>query len=340
MTIIVTGGAGFIGSCLVGRLLAEGQKVLVIDSLWTGSIANVNKFKDHPNYRFVNWDVRNKYPIRETPKQIYHLACPASPDHFGESPIEILETCFRGTQNSLDLAVSCNARVLIASTSEIYGDPRVIPQSEEYWGNTNSFGPRACYDEGKRITEALAYGYQQKHNLEVRIARIFNAYGPSMQLRDGRAVPNFIAAAMEGRPITIYGDGSAGRCFQYVTDCVDGLMSLMQSGYTRPVNIGTNLETTVEDLARMITALVAEKMGSTRKVPIQFLPARTDDPYRRKPDITLAKEVLGWQPSVALRDGLEKTVDWFLQDSGQIGAEEVIDEQGIMPLKQPSVSVA
>jgi UDP-glucuronate decarboxylase len=189
----------------------------------------------------------------------------------------------------------------------------VVPQSERYWGNTNSFGPRSCYDEGKRITEALAFGYQQKHGLEVRIARIFNAYGPSMQIRDGRAVPNFIAAAKEGRPILIYGDGSATRCFQFVSDCVAGLVALMKSNYSRPVNIGSDIETRVDDMAGIITDLVAAKTGNAAAAPIRYLPAREDDPYRRRPDISVAKEVLHWEPTVALRDGLEATVEWFMQ---------------------------
>ncbi|KAF4965247.1 hypothetical protein FSARC_6926 [Fusarium sarcochroum] len=351
MTIIVTGvgitdlrcttvvsanttqGAGFIGSHLVQCLLNEGEKVVVIDSLWTGSIENVARFQNHPNYSFLSWDVRDPLPITETPKQIYHLACPASPDHFEKSPIDVLETCFQGTKNIMDLATGCGARVLIASTSEIYGDPKVIPQSEKYWGNTNSYGPRSCYDEGKRITEALAYGYQRKHNLQVRIARIFNAYGPSMQLRDGRAVPNFIAAAMQGRPISVYGDGSATRCFQYVADCVEGLVLLMNSDYTRPVNLGSDMETSVGDIAQMIVELVAAKTGTAAKTAIQHLPAREDDPYRRKPDIGLAKEALGWQPRMALRSGLEVTVDWFLAQAKK--QKDEVDSQ-ITMAKMPA----
>ncbi|KAI4598745.1 UDP-glucuronic acid decarboxylase 1 [Pestalotiopsis sp. 9143b] len=212
----------------------------------------------------------------------------------------------------LDFAVKRNARILIASTSEIYGDPKVIPQSETYWGNTNSFGPRSCYDEGKRITEALAYGYQLK-GLEVRVARIFNAYGPAMQVEDGRAVPNFIAAAMQGKPIRIYGDGSATRCFQFVSDCVAGLVELMSSAYSSPVNIGSCVETKINDVAEMVIQLVMTKTGRSTNTKIQHLPARQDDPYRRKPDIGLAKEVLGWSPRVELRDGLAVTVDWFLE---------------------------
>ncbi|KAK9774373.1 putative UDP-glucose 6-dehydrogenase [Seiridium cardinale] len=215
MVVIVTGGAGFIGSHLVGKLLDKGCEVTVIDSLWTGSAENIKKFEANERFKLIRQDVRDPAPEVAGVTEIYHLACPASPDLFEERSIEILETCFQGAKNMLDPAVRSKARILIASTSEIYGDPIVIPQTEDYWGNTNSFGPRSCYDEGKRITEALAYAYQRRHGLEVRIARIFNAYGPSMQIDDGRAVPNFIAAAMQGRPIVIYGDGSATRCFQF-----------------------------------------------------------------------------------------------------------------------------
>ncbi|KAI1845671.1 hypothetical protein JX265_005361 [Neoarthrinium moseri] len=313
MCIIVTGGAGFIGSHLVERLLEDGHEVVAIDSLWTGSTKNVKKFEENKNFRFIEHDVRHSLPNITGVTAIYHLACPASPDHFEESPIEILETCFVGTKNMLDFAVGCGARILIASTSEIYGDPKVIPQSENYWGNTNSFGPRSCYDEGKRITEALAYGYQRKHSLKVRIARIFNAYGPGMQLNDGRAVPNFIVAAMKGQPLTIYGDGSATRCFQFVTDCVAGLNALMNSEYSRPVNIGSDVETKVGEIAEMIVELVANKVGSATRAPVNHLPARQDDPYRRKPDIGLAKDVLEWKPVVNLREGLDVTVNWFLE---------------------------
>lgn len=202
--------------------------------------------------------------------------------------------------------------MILTNRVEIYGDPQVIPQSEKYWGNTNSFGPRSCYDEGKRITEALAYGYQLK-GLEVRIARIFNAYGPAMQAEDGRAVPNFIAAAMQGKPILIYGDGSATRCFQFVSDCVAGLVALMESAYARPVNIGSSVETRIHDIAEIIIELVMAKMGRSTGTKIQHLPARQDDPYRRKPDIGLAQEVVGWSPRIELRDGLAVTVDWFLE---------------------------
>ncbi|KAK6074580.1 nucleotide sugar dehydrogenase [Seiridium cupressi] len=291
MVVIVTGGAGFIGSHLVEKLLDEGCEVTVIDSLWTGSAENVKKFEANERFKLIGQDVRYPAPEVAGVTEIYHL----------------------GVKNMLDLAVRSEARILIASTSEIYGDPTVIPQTEDYWGNTNSFGPRSCYDEGKRITEALAYAYQRRHGLEVRIARIFNAYGPSMQIDDGRAVPNFIAAAMEGRPIVIYGDGSATRCFPFVSDCVAGLVSLMRSEYSRPVNIGSDQETRVDDIGKMIIELVAVKMGNVSDASIRYLPLREDDPYRRKPDISLARKQLNWSPQVPLGDGLEATVAWFVQ---------------------------
>ncbi|KAK0107534.1 UDP-glucuronic acid decarboxylase 1 [Cadophora gregata f. sp. sojae] len=258
--------------------------------------------------------MRHSIPEVGTILEIYHLACPASPDYFGSNPVDILETCFTGTKNMLDMAVTNNAKILIASTSEIYGDPKVIPQGETYWGNTNSFGPRSCYDEGKRITEALAYGYQRKYGLQVRIARIFNAYGPSMKMTDGRAVPNFIAAAMQAEPIHIYGDGSATRCFQFVSDCVRGLVALMKSDYSNPVNIGSDVETSINDIAKLVTELVAQKLKSPTRLPIKYLPKREDDPYRRKPDISLAKKELDWKPMVELHAGLDITVEWFLLD--------------------------
>ncbi|KAL6229773.1 hypothetical protein BDW75DRAFT_249267 [Aspergillus navahoensis] len=290
-------GAGFIGSHLVQHLLDHGHRVLVFDSLWTGTASLVDKFQSND--------------INEPVDQIYHLACPASPDQFEETPVQILETCFRGTKNILDLAMKHRARVLIASTSEIYGDPKVIPQPENYWGNVNSFGPRSCYDEGKRISEALAYAYKTKHCLEIRIARIFNTYGPHMRRDDGRAVPNFITAAIDGRPMVVYGDGNATRCFQYVSDCVAGLVRLMQSDYDLPVNIGSNSEIRVREFAEMVAQAVAAKTG-TVPVPINYLPARQDDPERRKPDISIAQQALRWEPVVPLQEGLERSIEWFL----------------------------
>ncbi|KAK7210085.1 hypothetical protein V2G26_017263 [Clonostachys chloroleuca] len=313
MTIVVTGGAGFLGHHLVKLLLEKGKSVVVMDSLWTGSQENIAEFASNPKFRHILCDVREPLPDVEDLEQIYHLACPASPDDFERAPIEILETCFLGTRNVLELATVRRARVLLASTSEVYGDPEISVLPESYRGNVNSFGPRSCYDEGKRILEALAFSYRLKNNVETRIARIFNAYGPYMAAKDGRAVPNFIGAAMDGQPVKIYGDGSATRCFQYATDCVEGLYALMNSDYDKPVNIGSDLEMTVSVIANKVTRVVAEKLGQKAPVAVQYLPKRVDDPTRRKPDITLAREVLGWSPKVSLDDGIAQTVDWFLE---------------------------
>jgi UDP-glucuronate decarboxylase len=291
--------------------------------MWTGFKENLEVFEKNPRFQYVVADVRKPLPALPKLERIYHLACPASPDHFGERPIEILETCFQGTKNVLELALRHGARFLLTSTSEIYGDAQVVPQSEEYRGNVNCFGPRSCYDEGKRVAEALAYAYHTKHGLDVRVARIFNAYGPHMNFNDGRAVPNFIAAAMQGKPIIVYGDGSATRCFQHASDCVAGLQALMESSHTGPVNIGSDLETPVGEIAGMIARCVAHKLGHKDAVPVHFLPKRQDDPVRRKPDIGLAKELLGWSPRVPLEEGLEKTIDWFIGTKSLPLVEEV-----------------
>ncbi|KAI9163670.1 UDP-glucuronic acid decarboxylase [Paramyrothecium foliicola] len=312
MSVLVTGGAGFLGHHLVRTLLQKGDNVIVLDSMWTGYKENLSSFENNPNFSYVVGDVRKTLPQFASLKEIYHLACPASPDHFETRPLEILETCFQGTKNVLELALKHKARLLLASTSETYGDPLVVPQSEKYWGNVNCFGPRSCYDEGKRVAESLVYAYRAKYNLDVRVARIFNAYGPHMKFNDGRAVPNFIAAAMENKPIIVYGDGNATRCFQLATDCIRGLVALMESDYIGPVNIGSDRETPIGEIASTIARAVANKLGQKEPVPINFLPKRQDDPVRRKPDISLAKEVLGWSPQVPLEEGLETTIEWFL----------------------------
>ncbi|KAI6781605.1 uncharacterized protein J7T54_005316 [Emericellopsis cladophorae] len=314
MTVLVTGGAGFLGHHLVKLLLEEGKEVVVFDNLWTGSAKNVRHFEQHLGFTFVHCDIRERLPDVGHVEQIYHLACPASPDRFEESPVEILETCFQGTKNIFDLGVKCGARVLIASTSETYGDPLTSPQSEQYRGNVNCFGPRSCYDEGKRIAESLAYAYHHKHGLQVRVARIFNAYGPHMQLHDGRAVPNFISSAMEGHSIVVYGDGNSTRCFQYALDCVEGLHRLMNSDHDLPVNIGSDVEMPIGLIADMVARVVAEKMGHADCVDVTFLPQREDDPTQRQPDIGLAKRVLGWAPKIELEEGLDRTVNWFLAE--------------------------
>ncbi|KAK0384745.1 hypothetical protein NLU13_7223 [Sarocladium strictum] len=313
MAILVTGAAGFLGRHLVQFLLDRGQDVIAIDSLWTGSVDNLRAFEKHPKFKYIIGDVREPLPITEHLEEIYHLACPASPDQFETHATDILETCYTGTKNVLDLAVKNHARVLLASTSEVYGDPTVPVQAETYFGNVNCFGPRSCYNEGKRVAESLAYAYQAQHKLSIRVARIFNAYGPYMDVNDGRAVPNFIGAAMEGRDIKIFGDGTATRCFQYVSDCIDGLVKQMESEYTDPVNIGSDVEVGVGEIARMVTKVVAEKMGKKEVVRIEYLQKRKDDPSRRKPDITVARKELGWELKVSLEEGMSKTVDWFLE---------------------------
>ncbi|KAG9256193.1 uncharacterized protein F5Z01DRAFT_649433 [Emericellopsis atlantica] len=333
MAVLVTGGAGFLGHHLVKLLLDEGKEVIVFDNLWTGSAKNVRYFEKHPSFTFKHCDIRERLPDVGHIEQIYHLACPASPDRFEESPVEILETCFQGTKNIFDLGVKRGARVLIASTSETYGDPLTSPQSEQYRGNVNCFGPRSCYDEGKRIAESLAYAYHHKHGLQVRIARIFNAYGPQMQLHDGRAVPNFIASAMEGQSIVVYGDGNATRCFQYASDCVEGLHRLMNSDHDSPVNIGSDVEMPIGLIADMVARVVAEKMGQANCVDVTFLPQREDDPTQRQPDIGLAKRVLGWAPKVELEEGLDRTVDWFLAEKGMASGSRRAVGGAITPVR-------
>ncbi|KAL2202494.1 NAD(P)-binding protein [Sarocladium strictum] len=312
MAVLVTGGAGFLGHHLIKKLLESGRDVIALDSLWTGSVDNIRDFEKSKHFAFIKHDVRDALPITEPVDEIYHLACPASPDQF-ENAIDILDTCYQGTRNVLEFAVKHNARVLLASTSEVYGDPTVPTQAETYFGNVNCFGPRSCYDEGKRISEALCYSYHTQHNLSIRVARIFNSYGPYMDFKDGRAVPNFIAAAMENRTISIYGDGYATRCFQYATDCIAGMVKLMKSDYDKPVNLGSDLEMSVGDIARMVAKVVAEKMGREEAVGVELLPKRKDDPMQRKPEVAVARDVLGWETEVSLEEGMAMTVDWFLE---------------------------
>jgi len=313
MVILVTGGAGFLGSTLVQLLLDQGHEVVVLDSLWTSSDSNLDRFRSNKRLRYIQADVRDPIPWIDGVDQIYHLACPASPVYFETQPIDILQTCFIGASNVLDYAVKQNARVLLASTSEVYGDAQIPCQDEGYRGNVNCFGPRACYDEGKRVMEALGYSYRLEHGLEVRVARIFNAYGPYMQAEDGRAVPNFITAALKREPIVIYGDGHATRCFQFASDCVRGLEALMNSDQEGPVNIGSDLEMEISEIADIISRVVAAKTGYDQPVPIYLEPKREDDPVRRKPDTSLAERVLGWKPRVPLEEGVSATVDWFIQ---------------------------
>jgi UDP-glucuronate decarboxylase len=303
--VLVTGGAGFIGSHLVRRLLAEGHEVLVVDNFYSGSRANLADLLDQPNFELVRHDVT--FPLYVEVDDIYHLACPASPIFYQRDPVQTTKTSVVGSINMLGLAKRTKARILLASTSEVYGDPAVHPQTEDYWGNVNSIGPRSCYDEGKRCAETLFFDYYRQHDLSIKVARIFNTYGPRMRPDDGRVVSNFIVQALEGRPLTIYGDGSQTRSFCYVDDLVDGLIRLMESPreVVGPINLGNPGEFTMLELAQQVIA----KVGGASTIEYQPLPQ--DDPTQRQPDIDRARAQLGWSPTVALSEGLDRTVDYF-----------------------------
>ncbi|CAM9116107.1 unnamed protein product, partial [Hapterophycus canaliculatus] len=313
MRILVTGGAGFVGSHLVDALMKMGHDVIVLDNFFTGRQKNVQHWIGHPNFHLVTHDVVE--PIKLEVDQIYHLACPASPPHYQYNPIKTIKTSTQGTLNMLGLAKRTGARMLLTSTSEVYGDPEEHPQRETYWGHVNPIGPRACYDEGKRVAETMMYAYEKQGSMEVRVARIFNTFGPRMHPNDGRVVSNFIIQALQGKDITIYGDGSQTRSFQYVDDLVRGLISLMNGDYSGPVNIGNPDEYTVKDFAQLIKT----STGSQSK--IVFMEATKDDPNKRKPDISLAKRELGWEPVVSVADGITKTTEYFrgeLEKTGEI----------------------
>ncbi len=312
--ILVTGGAGFLGSHLCERLIGQGHEVLCLDNYFTGSKQNVAHLLARPNFELVRHDVT--FPLYVEVEQIYNLACPASPVHYQHDPVQTTKTSVHGAINMLGLAKRTGARILQASTSEVYGDPEVHPQTEDYWGRVNPVGVRACYDEGKRCAETLFFDYQRQHGLEIKVARIFNTYGPRMHPNDGRVVSNFIVQALAGKDITIYGDGSQTRSFCYVDDLVDGLIGLMQtdSAITGPVNLGNPDECSIIELAERIVALT----GSGSKLVYRPLPA--DDPVQRRPDITLAGELLDWSPAVQLEEGLAATMDYF---RAQVGLQEV-----------------
>jgi len=303
--VLVTGGAGFVGSHLIDRLLSDGHEVLCVDNLFTGSKRNIEHLHNNPRLEFLRHDVC--FPLYVEVDEIYNLACPASPIHYQHDPVQTTKTSVSGAINMLGLAKRLKARVLQASTSEVYGDPAVHPQPENYWGNVNPIGLRSCYDEGKRCAETLFFDYHRQHALDIKVARIFNTYGPRMHPSDGRVVSNFVMQALTGQPITLYGDGEQTRSFCYVEDLVDGLIRLMESdeGMTGPVNLGNPAEFTIRELAEE----VLRQTGS--KSPIIADPLPQDDPKQRQPDITLAKERLGWKPTVPLAEGLAPTIEYF-----------------------------
>lgn len=304
--ILVTGGAGFIGSHLCERLLSEGNGVLCLDNFFTGSKENVQHLLGNKNFGLVEHDITREFFAEVD--EIYNLACPASPVHYQFNPVQTMKTSVLGAINMLELAKKCNARVLQASTSEVYGDPKVHPQREDYWGNVNPVGIRSCYDEGKRAAETLMMDYHRYYGVNSRIVRIFNTYGPKMDENDGRVVSNFIVQALKGEDITVYGDGLQTRSFCYVDDLVDGIIKLMGSDYVGPVNLGNDSERTVLDFAKMII----EMTDSKSKIVFRELPS--DDPMQRKPDLTLAKQQLNWQPTTDINVGIANTIEYFKRE--------------------------
>jgi dTDP-glucose 4,6-dehydratase len=305
MRILITGGAGFIGSHLCDRLLADGHEVLAMDNLITGSENNIAHLAGNRRFMFIYHDVTNYIYVPGALDAVMHLASPASPADFDRVPIQILKVGSLGTHNALGLALSKKARFLIASTSEVYGDPLVHPQPETYWGNVNPLGVRGVYDEAKRFSEAITMAYHRIHGLDVRIIRIFNTYGPRMRLDDGRVVPNFVGQALRGEPVTVYGDGSQTRSFCFVSDLVEGMVRLLQSDVLGPVNVGSPDEITMLEFAKVINRLVGNEAGIVRK------PLPVDDPRVRQPDITRARATLGWEPKVTMEEGLAHTIDYF-----------------------------
>lgn len=303
--VLVTGGAGFLGSHLIDKLLARGDEVVCLDNLFTGTKRNIDHLHDNPRFEFIRHDVT--FPLYIEVDEIYNLACPASPIHYQHDPVQTTKTSVHGAINMLGLAKRLRCRIFQASTSEVYGDPAVHPQTEAYWGNVNPIGIRSCYDEGKRCAETLFFDYHRQHNLDIKVARIFNTYGPRMHPNDGRVVSNFIVQALKGQPITIYGEGQQTRSFCYVDDLVDGFLRLMDSerDFPGPVNLGNPGEFTIRQLAEM----VIDMTGSASRLVFEPLPA--DDPMQRKPDITLAQSKLAWEPRIHVEEGLKRTIAYF-----------------------------
>ncbi len=321
MRILVTGGAGFIGSHLIDRLMGENHEVICLDNFYTGRKQNVLKWLNNPNFELIRHDVTE--PIRLEVDQIYHLACPASPVHYQYNPVKTIKTNVMGTLNMLGLAKRVKARFFLASTSEVYGDPEVHPQPEEYRGSVNTIGIRSCYDEGKRVAETLAFDYHRQNDVDIRVVRIFNTYGPRMLENDGRVVSNFIVQALQGIPLTVYGTGSQTRSFCYVSDLVDGFIRLMNGDYIGPMNLGNPDEYTILELAQS----VQKKINPDAE--LKFEPLPQDDPRRRQPDITKAKSMLNWEPKVPLKEGLELTIADF---------KARLDEAGKLALPTPAKS--
>lgn len=301
--ILVTGGAGFIGSHLCERLLNENNYIICLDNFFTGSKDNIKHLAKNENFELVEHDITKEFFTEVD--EIYNLACPASPVHYQYNPVKTIKTSVSGAINMLELAKQCNAKILQASTSEVYGDPKVHPQKEDYWGNVNPIGIRSCYDEGKRCAETLMMDYHRQNGIEIRIVRIFNTYGPNMDMNDGRVVSNFIVQALKNEDITVYGEGRQTRSFCYVDDLVDGLIKMMGGKCIGPINLGNNSERTILDFAKMII----EMTGSKSQIIYKDLPS--DDPMQRQPDLTVAKHELNWQPTTDIKDGLEKTIQYF-----------------------------
>lgn len=302
---LVTGGAGFIGSHLCERLLNDGYDVLCVDNYYSSTKQNIAHLMSDSRFEVIRHDIT--FPLYVEVDEIYHLACPASPIHYQRDPVQTTKTAVHGSINMLGLAKRTGAKILLTSTSEVYGDPAVHPQTEDYWGNVNPIGPRACYDEGKRAAETLFFDYRRQHDLPIKVVRLFNTYGPRMHPHDGRVVSNFVVSALAGRPITVYGDGSQTRSFQYIDDLIDGLVAMMATGHevTGPINLGNPGEFTIAELADMVIA----QTGTSSKVEHRPLPQ--DDPVRRQPDISRARDVLGWEPRIPLADGLSRTIEYF-----------------------------
>jgi dTDP-glucose 4,6-dehydratase len=308
---LITGGAGFIGSHLCERFLAEGHEVVAVDNLLTGDLTNLDAFRSHPRFRFVGHDISNPLKVRDKLDNVLHFASPASPVDYLEFPIQTLKVGSLGTHNSLGLAKAHGARFLLASTSEVYGDPLVHPQPESYWGNVNPIGIRGVYDEAKRFAESMTMAYNRYHGLNTHIVRIFNTYGERMRLNDGRVLPNFICQALRGEPLTVYGDGKQTRSFQYVSDLVEGIVRLLKTDFHDPVNLGNPVEITVLQFAEEVLRLT----GSKSKV--EFKPLPQDDPKVRQPDISRARQLLGWEPAVNREAGLKRTLEYFKEKLGK-----------------------